>query len=155
MGCGSYRLYSCPGIFFLDLIKAYGLAKSLPLFNDKNIDAGVFYCNGQRYAVSPGNRKWETPAACFQSSGSEFEAGGNNKCCPGEQKWKTNLTLFPMRNMKLVRTTIAGDFECFYIFAPAQGLVAQWIEQQPSKLRVIGSNPIGVTQLKHNHLLTK
>lgn len=25
------------------------------------------------------------------------------------------------------------------------GLVAQWIEQQPSKLRVIGSNPIGVT----------
>ena len=47
--------------------------------------------------------------------------------------------------MKLVRTTIAGDFECFYIFAPAQGLVAQWIEQQPSKLRVIGSNPIGVT----------
>lgn len=80
MGCGSYRLYSCPGIFFLGLIKAYGLAKSLPLFNDKNIDAGVFYCNGQRYAVSPGNRKWETPAACFQSSGSEFEAGGNNKC---------------------------------------------------------------------------
>jgi hypothetical protein len=35
--------------------------------------------------------------------------------------------------------------KCFYIFAAGSGLVAQWIEQQPSKLRVIGSNPIGVT----------
>jgi hypothetical protein len=32
------------------------------------------------------------------------------------------------------------------------GLVAQWIEQQPSKLRVIGSNPIGVTLIKANRL---
>jgi hypothetical protein len=35
--------------------------------------------------------------------------------------------------------------EILIIFAAASGLVAQWIEQQPSKLRVIGSNPIGVT----------
>lgn len=33
----------------------------------------------------------------------------------------------------------------FISLQPFSGLVAQWIEQQPSKLRVIGSNPIGVT----------
>ncbi len=35
------------------------------------------------------------------------------------------------------------------------GLVAQWIEQQPSKLRVIGSNPIEVTFQNNNRLLNK
>ena len=35
----------------------------------------------------------------------------------------------------------------FISLQPLTGLVAQWIEQQPSKLRVIGSNPIGVTGL--------
>lgn len=40
----------------------------------------------------------------------------------------------------------------FYIFAAVFGLVAQWIEQQPSKLRVIGSNPIGVTFNLYNRL---
>ena len=62
----------------------------------------------------------------------------------------------PIRNLKVASTTNAGVLECFYIFAPAQGLVAQWIEQQPSKLRAIGSNPIGVTskQKPVNHLIT-
>ena len=62
----------------------------------------------------------------------------------------------PIRNLKVASTTNAGVLECFYIFAPAQGLVAQWIEQQPSKLRAIGSNPIGVTKKQKpvNHLIT-
>ena len=30
---------------------------------------------------------------------------------------------------------------------PENGLVAQWIEQQPSKLWVAGSNPAGITKL--------
>ena len=33
----------------------------------------------------------------------------------------------------------------FVNLQPLNGLVAQWIEQQPSKLRVVGSNPTGVT----------
>ena len=40
------------------------------------------------------------------------------------------------------RTRIRNVFISLH---PFSGLVAQWIEQQPSKLRVIGSNPIGVT----------
>jgi hypothetical protein len=30
---------------------------------------------------------------------------------------------------------------------PQNGLVAQWIEQQPSKLWVEGSNPSGITKV--------
>ena len=69
---------------------------------------------------------------------------------------KNYRCLGPIRNLKVAGITNAGVFECFYIFAPAQGLVAQWIEQQPSKLRAIGSNPIGVTskQKPVNHLIT-
>ena len=63
----------------------------------------------------------------------------------GNGKLQRLVSEVPVRNLKPGGTTNAGVFECFYIFAPAQGLVAQWIEQQPSKLRVIGSNPIGVT----------
>jgi hypothetical protein len=40
-----------------------------------------------------------------------------------------------------------SEYKCFHIFAAVLGLVAQWIEQQPSKLRAIGSNPIGVTSI--------
>ncbi len=40
----------------------------------------------------------------------------------------------------------------FSYLCTVTGLVAQWIEQQPSKLRVIGSNPIGVTINTHNRL---
>lgn len=70
----------------------------------------------------------------------------------GNGKLQRHVSKVPVRNLKPGGTTNAGVFECFYIFAPAQGLVAQWIEQQPSKLRVIGSNPIGVTYSIFNQL---
>ena len=62
-----------------------------------------------------------------------------------QPKMKNYRCLGPIGNLKVAGTTNAGVLNCFYIFAPAQGPVAQWIEQQPSKLRAIGSNPIGVT----------
>ncbi len=36
-------------------------------------------------------------------------------------------------------------YQVICTFAEQYGLVAQWIEQQPSKLRVEGSSPSGVT----------
>ncbi len=45
----------------------------------------------------------------------------------------------------LFRQNMTLNYQVICTFAAKNGLVAQWIEQQPSKLRVVGSNPTGVT----------
>ena len=45
----------------------------------------------------------------------------------------------------LFRQNMTLNYQVICTFAAKNGLVAQWIEQQPSKLRVEGSSPSGVT----------